>query len=184
MGQPAWNKGRPHPEETRAKMKKKAQSRPPVSDIAKKKMSAAHSGSKNHFYGKTHSAETKAKMTGPNNSQWKGGHERYYGPEWTDTLKAKIRKRDGYQCFLDPAHPISGYFKVPDVHHIIPYFDAVDAQLDRPHRHENLVSLCRKCHGWADSNLDISIPKLQSLLAERYNYNPQNMLPMPIHTQK
>ena len=149
----------------------------------REKLSISRMGTGNSFYGKKHSPETIEKMTGPNNSQWKGGHERYYGPEWTKTLRAKIRRRDGYKCMINPSHLISGHFGVPDVHHIIPYFDAIDAQLERPHRHENLISLCRKCHRRAEAHPNVSVPQLQSLLIERYSYQRENMLSMPIYIQ-
>src|SRR3990167_11527607 len=43
------------------------------SEETRKKWREARKGEKNHFYGKRHTKEAKAKMSGENNGNWKGG---------------------------------------------------------------------------------------------------------------
>ena len=59
----ATHKGKKVSIETRKKMSDSAKNKPPVTDEAREKMSEARTGEKNHFYGKTHSEETRKKIS-------------------------------------------------------------------------------------------------------------------------
>lgn len=73
-------------------------------------------------------------FSGINSPQWEGGKSfEPYTPEWTNALKKKIRERDDYTCTI-----CGGAGKC--VHHI-------DGDKQNGHRPENLITLCRKCHG-------------------------------------
>ena len=87
------SKGRIHTEESKLKMSQK--------------------GKDNPMYGRTHSEESKRKMrevklgiknpmynhTGELNPAWKGGSSfEPYCPKFNESLKRKIRERDGYTC--------------------------------------------------------------------------------------
>ena len=79
-----WNKGKKHPEETILKM------------------SQAHLGEKNHYFGKKHTEEIKQKMRGEKNGNWKGGispinhliRESGTYREW----RTAVFERDNYIC--------------------------------------------------------------------------------------
>lgn len=60
-----------------------------------------------------------------------------YGAEFDDSLKEKIRFRDGYKCKLCGCSQLENG-KQLDVHHI--NYDKRNNKLN------NLISLCRKCH--------------------------------------
>lgn len=61
-----------------------------------------------------------------------------YGKNWDDTLKESIRQRDNYKC-QSCGCPQEECFERLTVHHI----DKIKTNLNP----DNLISLCRKCHG-------------------------------------
>jgi len=79
---------------------------------------------------------------GEKNPNWRGGKSiEPYAWGFGEELKNKIRTRDGYVCqvcFL------SGFDKALSVHHI-------DYNKEN-HDENNLISLCRKCHGATNYN--------------------------------
>ena len=76
-----------------------------VSNETRKKMSDAHSGEKNHNFGKHHSEETRKKMSdahsGEKHYNWKGGITKDpYCEFFTEDVKEHIREKHGRRCFL------------------------------------------------------------------------------------
>lgn len=105
--------------------------------------------------GTTRSAETRRKMSestaGVNNPNWRGGYSHRYGAGWSVT-REKVRKRDEVcqHCEHD------GSDRRLEVHHIVPvrvFRQADDLAIEDAHREENLVLLCKRCHGRADHGL-------------------------------
>lgn len=126
-----------------------------ASPEARAKMSQGRIGAKNHFYGRKHTPETiekiriskigkkrgpefGAKMSksqmGEKNHQWRGGCPPY-AAGFNRALKAQIRARDGFACFICG---IEERGKAHDVHHI----DYTKTN----HSPGNLVTLCHPCH--------------------------------------
>jgi len=78
---------------------------------------------------------------GPENPNWTGGLNLPYGPEFDNTLKESVRKRDNYQCQLcgltEEEHLVILGCSL-NVHHI---------DYDKLHNIlSNLISLCKQCH--------------------------------------
>jgi 5-methylcytosine-specific restriction endonuclease McrA len=92
-----------------------------------------------------HSPLTKAKIgkanSGTGNGNWLGGITRYHG--WSFSLREEIRERDGRKCRVCRKAENG---KRHDVHHID--YDKKNITPD------NLVSLCRYCHGKTNHNRD------------------------------
>lgn len=85
---------------------------------------------------------------GPDNPNWKGGHEGDRGPNWHEQ-SWRARRRDNYTCQIcgiirqnNPALP---------VHHIIPYCE-FDGDYKSANDLENLITLCGHCHAIVESN--------------------------------
>jgi hypothetical protein len=111
----------------------------------------------NPFKGKQHTIESRKKISekvtglfrGENGPNWQGGISSLpYGPDWTPWLREQVRKRDGNKCMIcgieekETAH---------DVHHI---------DFDKDHNApENLITLCRSCHGKANRNIKVYKPE-------------------------
>lgn len=107
-------------------------------------------GAKNPFYRKTHTPETRkritARISGPLNPAWRGGAATLpYGPEFTRKFKHLIRQRDGYTCQrCGKTQEQEG--RVLQVHH-----------LDHNKMHNdptNLVTSCGSCNVWASYHRD------------------------------
>jgi hypothetical protein len=84
-------------------------------------------------------------LSGPNSHLWKGvrkGFNDEYPPEWTYTLRLKIRRRDDFTCQNCGKHQ-----RGLDVHHIDKDKENCDPS--------NLISLCRSCHRYIEGG---SIP--------------------------
>jgi len=106
------------------------------------------SGVDSPTYGSKRTEETKALLSQlkkgkyllEKNPNWKGGKSfEPYPTVWTKELKTRIRKRDGFTCFMCGEN---GY----DVHHI-----DYDKENCNP---ENLITLCRSCHAKTHHNRD------------------------------
>jgi len=100
-------------------------------------------GEKNAFEGRKHTKESKEKMRlahiGEKSSRWiKDRSLMIYPDEWTDDLKESIRKRDNYIC------QECGYTK-EELGHTL-HIHHIDYNKDNLNP-ENLISLCRCCHG-------------------------------------
>ncbi len=80
-------------------------------------------------------------VAGPENPNWKGGPEFYYGPEWPRVARF-IRRRDKVcqECGKSPKENR----RALDVHHIIP-FREFPSYLEANYP-ENLKALCSQCH--------------------------------------
>lgn len=94
------------------------------------------------FCGKKCSKEWKVENTpkGENNPNWKGGYSPNYSGDWR-SMRRRVRKRDG-ECRKCGK---TADDRNLDVHHIKPVrkFENVE----KAHNEENLVALCRSCHG-------------------------------------
>ena len=76
---------------------------------------------------------------------WKGGCEKDYPKEWTNSLREYIRDRDNRQCqFPECVYSDTMYSIRLHVHHINGYKDDCS--------HKNLISLCNKHHMFVESN--------------------------------
>lgn len=83
---------------------------------------------------------------GENSPGWKGGWERYYGPNW-NTQRRKARKNDDYTCQgcgLTQEEHLDQWKERLHVHHIVPFRD--HESYEEANRVDNLVTLCRNCH--------------------------------------
>ncbi len=102
------------------------------------------SGENNPFYGKRHTAESRAAMSealsGERNPGWNGGSGTFpYGPEFTRKFKQMIRERDNQtcqRCGITRAE----YGKTLEVHHI-----DHDKSNNDP---ANLATVCASCNVW------------------------------------
>lgn len=159
MGSGGWNKGIPHSEETKQKMREKANGRlshkkgRPNSEETRQRIRESKIGKRpnhNGMLGKKHSEESKRKMIkshiglflGEKNPAWNGGSSFLpYSPDWTDELKQFIKNRDNNEC----QNPYcNGRTKRLDVHHI--NYNKQDCS------QFNLITLCRSCN--VKSNTD------------------------------
>lgn len=85
--------------------------------------------------------------SGENNPRWKGGKERYYGPNWTQ-ISEQVRARDDYKCQRCGVKQKELDRKL-DVHHKNKLKDfKVDGSINfnEANNKENLISYCRSCH--------------------------------------
>ena len=98
--------------------------------------------------------------TGENSPFWKGGHEPYYGPNWS-SQRRKARARDGYACQI--CGEKENGRELP-VHHIIPFREFELERYKEANQLSNLIILCRPCHGKADRG-KISIDVLKGMIA-------------------
>lgn len=115
-----------------------------------KKLKEWHKTHENSFKGKQHSEKTKAKLrkamkgvyTGNKASNWQGGISSFpYDINWTNQLRALIKKRDKNTC-QNPE--CKNPHKLLDVHHI-----DYDKENSNPN---NLITICKKCHGKTQKN--------------------------------
>ena len=100
------------------------------------------------FYANGCSNDTKKKLSKTSsrekNGNWKGGKSfEEYPEEFNDELKKKIRKRDNYKC--QECWKIKTKEQL-SIHHI---------DYDKKNNNENnLISLCKRCHGKTNFNRD------------------------------
>lgn len=101
--------------------------------------------------------------SGENNTRWRGGHVRYYGPNWL-SQRRRVRKRDEYscqECGISESDSVEEFGRELDVHHIRPLrefepFDE-DEVWGEANALSNLVTLCRRCHLKEENKMDISL---------------------------
>lgn len=87
-------------------------------------------------------------MKGEDNPKWVGGYDSYYGLNWHQQ-KRKALERDDYMC-QKCGKTKEDLGRNPDVHHIKPirtYRHNEKLSLEDGNNIENLVVLCRSCHG-------------------------------------
>lgn len=107
-------------------------------------------GPNNHFYGKTHTPETRAKLAsrrGPLHQGWRGGVGYLpYGPEFRRKLRTLIRERDGHRCMrCGKTQAEEG--RTLQVHHL-----DHDKMNNDP---SNLATSCASCNVWASYHRDV-----------------------------
>lgn len=149
----------------------------PVSAVTRQKMSKSkkgkYCGKDSHMFGRVVSIETRQKMSkirierglakGKNNWNWKGGISKgAYCQEWTKDLKEFVKERDGYKCMNPYCFRKTGHAAVLIVHHI----DG-DKKNCRP---ENLITLCRSCHGYLNKDCHWHQSWYQTIMYRRYGY--------------
>jgi 5-methylcytosine-specific restriction endonuclease McrA len=153
--------GRKRTEEEKQKISDSLEGRT-LSEETRRKMSKAHEGNKipeeireriaDSLEGRTRSEETRRKMSestaGEQNPNWRGGYSRRYGSGWS-VAREKVRERDEVcqHCGHD------GVERRLEVHHIVPvriFRSADHLEVEDAHVKENLVLLCRRCHGRAE----------------------------------
>ncbi len=83
-------------------------------------------------------------LKGPANPNWKGGHIKYYGPNWREQRR-QARKRDGYTCYRCGITEIDLGIEL-DVHHIRPFREFGIPRHEEANHLDNLISLCNYCH--------------------------------------
>lgn len=102
-------------------------------------------GENNPFYGESHTEESKEQISkntdnrgrkNPNFDDWSSRGE--YPPEWTAELRARVRREYDYEC-EDCGINQESLDERLQVHHI----DGNKKNCNT----ENLVALCRECHG-------------------------------------
>lgn len=105
---------------------------------------------KRHFCCAAHRAEWfKHTLVGPDSPLWKGGHVKYYGPNWNQQ-KRLARKRDNNTCQVcGRTQKKNG--KALDVHHVKPFrsFNYVPGENEnylQANELTNLICLCIRCH--------------------------------------
>jgi 5-methylcytosine-specific restriction endonuclease McrA len=96
-------------------------------------------------------------LRGEHSGRWKGGVD-HYGPTWKKQRAAAIR-RDHARC--QHCGQGRGFFRarVLDVHHIQP-FRTFNGDSGTANRLDNLITLCKKCHGMAERGAISIQPKL------------------------
>lgn len=85
-------------------------------------------------------------LSGTGNPAWRGGHEKYYGPNWRSQRRA-ARKRDGYIC-QRCGKTTKEAKRSLDVHHRIS-FNQFESYKEA-NRLANLITLCHACHQYIE----------------------------------
>ncbi|UPW00564.1 NUMOD3 domain-containing DNA-binding protein [Halorussus gelatinilyticus] len=136
--------GRSLSEETRRRMSKSREGNE-IPDAVRERIATS-------LEGITRSKETRQKMSkstaGEDNPNWRGGYSKRYGSGWSVAREA-VRERDEVcqHCGHD------GTRRRLEVHHIVPvrvFRDVERLEVEDAHAVENLVLLCKRCHGKAD----------------------------------
>jgi len=86
-------------------------------------------------------------FSGENHPRYKGGYERYYGPNWRKQRR-RAKERDGYKCqscLMGKQEHKQVYDCVPVVHHKVRFGDF--DSYEKANELENLITLCKRCHG-------------------------------------
>mgnify|MGYP000905401927 FL=1 len=88
-------------------------------------------------------------LSGPTSPHWKGGHIKYYGPNWPEQQRL-ARSRDKHTCQVcGRTRKQNG--KELDVHHVVPFksFNYIPGENEnylQANELTNLVCLCMRCH--------------------------------------
>jgi hypothetical protein len=129
--------------------------------INRKKMRNSHTFVKGHKPSIESVDKQRMKMIGENSPRWKGGIS--YDPYniHFKRIKNKIRERDNQVCMNCGIHREKLNMSL-DVHHI-------DYNKDNSIE-QNLISLCRRCHGITNINKKYWIDLFQEKLSKSYNY--------------
>lgn len=90
---------------------------------------------------------------GENSYSWRGGVNTFRGDNW-DEVSSYIRQRDNFQC-QDCGDKTMGVQL--DVHHKIPFRFFDDP--DKANHEDNLITLCRSCHGKQESHWWKEVPE-------------------------
>lgn len=93
---------------------------------------------------------------GEANPSWRGGHERYYGPDWRPMQRA-ARDRDRHTC-VRCGTTREEVGRELDVHHLraVNTFD----EANDANTLDNLVTLCHPCHMFIEWNgIDFTLPR-------------------------
>lgn len=80
---------------------------------------------------------------GENNPSWKGGHAKYYGPNWKRQAR-RTRARDGHKCQRCGIAE-DELCKALDVHHITRFIN-FNGNWKKANLLKNLISYCHPCH--------------------------------------
>ncbi|USZ67784.1 NUMOD3 domain-containing DNA-binding protein [Halorussus salilacus] len=153
--------GRERTEEEKRKISESLKDRS-FSAETRQRMSESHEGKEipedvrkriaDSLEGTTRSKATRRKMSestaGESNPNWRGGYSHNYGAGWS-VARENVRERDEVcqHCRHD------GSERRLEVHHIVPvrvFRQAEDLSVEDAHDEENLVLLCKRCHGRAD----------------------------------
>lgn len=90
--------------------------------------------------------EPKKTPSGPDNPNWKGGYEPYYGPNWYEKRREAL-ERDSYNCQvcgITNGEHVEKTGSELSVHHIRPIrqFESTE----KANQLDNLITLCKTCH--------------------------------------
>ena len=135
------------------------------SEEVRRQMSRSHEGNEipsqvreriaNSLEGLTRSEEIRRKMSestaGEQDPNWRGGYSKRYGSGWS-VIREQIETRD--EVCQHCGH--NGSERRLEVHHIVPvrvFRQTPDLSVEDAHVEENLVLLCKRCHGRADHGL-------------------------------
>ena len=101
------------------------------------------------------------KLKGKNNPNWKGGISYLpYGPEFNNNLKEEMRERDGRKCW----HPGCG---VPEIELEIKLLVHHIDENKKNNWPENLICVCKSCHGRIHGNMKYWKRYFQNLMIKR-----------------
>jgi 5-methylcytosine-specific restriction endonuclease McrA len=143
--------GRTFAEESRRQMAEAHEGKT-LSEDVRRRISESVTGIERSKQTRQRMSESTAGTANPN---WKGGYSRRYGPGWA-TARARVQRRDEVcqHCGHD------GSDRRLEVHHIVPvrvFREDPEKDLQDAHELDNLVLLCRRCHGKAEhGSIDIS----------------------------
>lgn len=108
-----------------------------------------------------HGVETRDRAvgTGPEHPRWSGGRV-FYGAGWNDDKKRVIRERDGRtcqepRCDMTQTEHLEKHGQKLHVHHLRKARDIDDPE--ERNEPENLITLCRECHGRWEKIADAGI---------------------------
>ena len=95
--------------------------------------------------------KTSGCISGPNSPSWKGGHTHYRGNNWSQQRQLRLML-DNYKCqHCSSANKLS-------VHHVKPFHLFDDYKI--ANNTDNLITLCKKCHGIAEVKFNRDHPEL------------------------
>lgn len=104
---------------------------------------------------------------GSGNPNWQGGiSKESYCQEWTKEYKEFIKERDGYKCMNPYCFHKTGHAAELIIHHI-------DGN-KKNCRSENLITLCRSCHGMVNKDKEWHEAWYKAIMYRRYGYTYDN----------